>query len=74
MINIRVLVDGQQVSATEAKSPFVLPDVVAHLTQSYDHDPQLELDKEEKVRGPDGQLTEVIVRYRSKAGQIRPAA
>jgi len=74
MIGIKVLVDGHQVSTAEAKTGFELPDVLSRTTQPYDHNPELELDKEEKVRGPRGELTELIVRYRSKAGEVRPAA
>jgi len=74
MIGIRVLVDGQQVSTAEAKSRWELPDVIARTTQSYDHNPELEWEREEKVRDPSGELSEIVVRYRSKASRVRPAA
>jgi hypothetical protein len=70
MIAITVLVDGQVVKTASAKSRWELPDVIARETVEFEHDPNLRLEREEKVRNAANELTEVRVHYQRTATPV----
>ena len=74
MIAVRVMVDGELVASALARSRWELPDVVAGTTRSYDHNPDLSLEREEKVRDASGELSGLVIHYRTRKAEAKAVA
>ncbi len=74
MITVRVMVDGELGTSASARSRWELPDVVARTTRDFDHNPDLALEREEKVRDASGELSELVIHYRTRKAEARAAS